>query len=283
MIGITSRRPAQTVLAEALAKTATLRHSRCRTGLSPHAPYSTTAELLHLTAKAVRRRQMICTHVAESAVEYQMFTFGQGEMFDWMKRSGRDMADCGLGSPVQHLERSGLLAGNVLAVHVNYVGRNDASVLARRGVKVVHCPRSHSYFRHEPFPLRRLVRAGVNVCLGTDSLATVAKMRHQPVELSMFEELRALAGREPSLSARQCLRMATVNGARALRMEGQIGELAPGALADLIVVPSQGKGPAIYERVLEHHGHVTASMIGGRWAIPPEGSQAGRGKAEGEV
>jgi cytosine/adenosine deaminase-related metal-dependent hydrolase len=226
---------------------------------------------------------MICTHVAESAVEYQMFTFGDGEMFDWMKRSGRDMADCGLGSPVQHLERSGLLAGNVLAVHVNYVGRNDASVLARRGVKVVHCPRSHSYFRHEPFPLRRLVRAGVNVCLGTDSLATVAKMRHQLVELSMFEELRALARREPSLSARQCLRMATVNGARALGMEGQIGELAPGALADLIVVPLQGKSPPIYDRVLEHQGRVTASMIGGRWAIPPAGSQAGSGKAEGEV
>ena len=270
MIGITNRRPPQTVLAETLAKAASLPHGRCRVGFSPHAPYSTTPELLRLTAQVARRgRRLVCTHVAESALEYQMFTHGEGEMFDWLKRSGRDMADCGLGSPVQHLDRSGLLAGNLLAIHLNSIGRRDATLLAKRGVSVVHCPRSHSYFHHDRFPLRRLARAGVNLCIGTDSLATVCKTRLQMVELNMFEELRALAQREPSLSARQLLGMATTNGARALGMPGQLGQLAVGALADLIALPLAGQSSGIYERVLEHRGDVAASMIGGRWAIPP--------------
>ena len=86
-------------------------------------------------------------------------------------------------------------------------------MLAKRNVHVVHCPRCHSYFRHDPFPLRRLARAGVNVCLGTDSLASVYKPRRQSVELNLFEEMRALAKNEPSLSARKIVRMATLNGA----------------------------------------------------------------------
>jgi cytosine/adenosine deaminase-related metal-dependent hydrolase len=179
------------------------------------------------------------------------------------------MADCGFGSPVQHLERHGMLGKNLLAIHVNYVGQKDATVLAKRGVSVVHCPRSHAYFRHDPFPLKRLARAGVNVCIGTDSLATVYKSPHQTVELNMFEEMQALKKREPSLSARTVLKMSTINGAHALRMERQIGQLAAGALADLIVLPLKGKDSAIYDRVLEHQGHVAASMISGRWAIPP--------------
>src|ERR1035438_10868065 len=84
----------------------------------------------------------------------------------------------------------------------------------------------HFYFHHDPFPLRRLVKAGVNVCLGTDSLASVYKTRHQSVELSLFEEMRALAKNEPSLSARKIVQMTTLNGARALGMSGQIGELS---------------------------------------------------------
>ena len=59
-----------------------------------------------------------------------MFTHARGEMFDWLRRSEREMSDCGLGSPIQHLERCGLLRKNLLAVHVNYLGREDAALLA---------------------------------------------------------------------------------------------------------------------------------------------------------
>ncbi len=253
-----------------MARIDSLKGFRGRAGLSPHAPYSTVPELLRLSAQTARRRQWrLATHVAESALEFEMFARGRGEMFDWLQRSGRDMSDCGLGSPVQHLDRCGALSGRLLAAHVNYLGREDAALLGKRKVHVVHCPRCHFYFHHDPFPLRRLAKAGVNVCLGTDSLASVYKARRQSVELSLFEEMRALARNEPSLSARKIVRMATLNGARALGLGGRIGELSEGSFADLVALPFAGKIADIYDGVLHHEGAVAASMIDGRWAITP--------------
>lgn len=270
MIGITARRPPETVLREALDKIAALQHPRCGVGLSPHAPYSTVGRLLRLSAQAARdRRWPVCTHVAESDTEFEMFKEARGEMFEWLRRSGRDVADCGIASPVQHLEKHGLLRKNLLATHVNYLARGDTALLARRRVSVVHCPRSHAFFRHEPFPLQRLRRAGVNLCLGTDSLATVVPRRHEPVELDLFAEMRLLADRYAWLSATEILRMATLNAARALGRGGSIGQLSAGALADLIAVPATvARGP-VADAVLEHRGAVAASMIDGQWALPP--------------
>jgi cytosine/adenosine deaminase-related metal-dependent hydrolase len=198
-----------------------------------------------------------------------MFRHGRGEMFEWLRRSGRDVTDCGLGSPVHHLERCGLLGKNLLAVHVNYLARRDAILLGKRGVSVVHCPRSHAFFRHAPFPLKRLLRNGVNVCLGTDSLASVVQARRQHVELSMFEEMRSLASREPSLRPKAILRMATLNGARALGLQNKVGDLAPRAYADLIAIPYTGKADGVWDAVLHHHNKVPLSMIGGKWALAP--------------
>ena len=275
MIGITGRRSPRAVLQEILDKIASLDHARSRPGLSPHAPYSTLPELLRLSARMARRRHWrLCIHVAESALEFAMFSQGSGEMFDWLRRSGRDMSDCGQGSPIRHLERFRVLNDNLLVAHVNYLGHADAGLLGRRGVSVVHCPRSHSYFRHDPFQWRRLARARVNICLGTDSLASVEATRRHPAELNMFEEMRGLARREPGLSSKRILRMVTVNGARALGLGGKVGELRAGAFADLIVLPWQGKNSQVYDAVLHHKGEVAASLIGGKWAIAPEGRSA---------
>jgi aminodeoxyfutalosine deaminase len=270
MIGITGRRPPGGILEEALTCLRGLKHPRSRAGLSPHAPYSTVPELLRLTAQIARRRPIpVCIHVAESALEFEMFAHGRGAMFDWLQRSGRDMSDCGQGSPVAHLNRCGLMGPDLIATHVNYLSRGDASLLARRGVHVAHCPRSHFYFRHDAFSLNRLARAGVNICLGTDSLASVYRTRRETVVLSMFEEMRALAVREPSISPRKILRMATVNGARALGLQGQAGELSRKAFADLIALPLPGRRDSLEEAVIAHRGAVAASMIDGQWAIPP--------------
>jgi len=270
MIGIKGHHQPQAIVQEAVERIDALKGFRGCAGLSPHAPYSTVPELLRLSAQTARRRNWrLTTHLAESALEFEMFARGRGEMFEWLQRSGRDMSDCGLGSPVQHLERCGALSERLLAAHANYLGKKDAALLARRKVHVVHCPRCHSYFHHDPFPLRRLARAGVNVGLGTDSLASVYKARSQSVELSLFEEMRALAKNEPSLSARKIVRMATLNGARALGLQGQSGELSEGSFADLVALPFAGKIADIYDSVLHHQGDVAASMIDGRWAIAP--------------
>jgi len=270
MIGIKGHHQPHAVVQEAVEQIDALKVGRGGAGLSPHAPYSTVPELLRLSAETARRRKWrLTTHVAESALEFEMFTQGRGPMFDWLQRSGRDMSDCGLGSPVRHLERCGALSGSLLAAHVNYLAKGDATLLGKRKVHVVHCPRCHYYFHHDQFRLRRLARAGVNVCLGTDSLASVYKPHRQSVELNLFEEMRALAKKEPSLSARKIVQMVTLNGARALGMRGQIGELAEGCMADLVALPFAGKVADIYDAVLHHAGDVAASMIDGQWAVAP--------------
>ncbi len=266
MTGVKSRRPAPEILREALEKIASLPSGRSHAGLSPHAPYSTTPELLRLAADAARKQNLrVATHVAESDQEFEMFAHGKGAMFEWIARNDRDMSDCGLGSPVQHLERQGALHENLLAIHVNYLAPGDAQLLARHKVNIVHCPRSHHYFRHRAFPLAKLAGAGINICLGTDSLVSVYKTRKETVALDMFEEMRELATAHPALSPATILEMATINGARALGMAGQIGELSPGAFADMIAIPFAGKVADAHAAALHHTGNVSATMIGGQW------------------
>jgi cytosine/adenosine deaminase-related metal-dependent hydrolase len=270
MTGIRSKRDPAAILGETADKLASLSHPRHRTGLSPHAPYSTRPELLRLAGQMARRRRWrVCTHVAESEQEFEMFMDAKGAMHDWLRRNDRDNSDCGLGSPVKHLDRQQLLGENLLAIHVNFLARGDAQLLGQRGVNVVHCPRSHDYFRHTPFMRQRLAGAGVNICLGTDSLATVRKNGKPKVALDMFEEMRTLAEKDSSVSPEEILRMATLNGARALGLAGKIGEISPRAQADLIAIPFSGTKAQMHEAVLGHHGPVKAGMIGGRWTIPP--------------
>jgi cytosine/adenosine deaminase-related metal-dependent hydrolase len=237
-----------------------------RVGLSPHAPYTTTRDLLELaSAAAERNRWPLMTHVAESEEEFEMFMYRHGPMFDWLKGQ-RDMSDCGLGSPVQHLERCGYLTRNLVAVHVNYLWRHDAGILANNQTSVAHCPRSHAYFRHLKFPHEELEQAGVNLCLGTDSLATVRKETGEPLELDMFAEMRSFAAEFPMLPPEGILKMATVNAARALGQAGFLGELTENAFADLIVLPYAGTLENVFGAIVHHRGDVQASMINGRWA-----------------
>jgi cytosine/adenosine deaminase-related metal-dependent hydrolase len=271
MTGIKAQRPPAEILREAVGKINSLHHARNRAWLSPHAPYSTRPDLLQRTARiALKRGWRVSTHVAESQLEFDMFQHAQGLMFDWLKRNARDVSDCGLGSPVAHLARNRLLGENVLAVHVNCLARGDATLLAKNKTSVAHCPRSHDYFRHPAFERARLADAGVNVCLGTDSLATVRKTGRLKPELDLFVEMRALAAKDSGISAAEILEMATVNGARALGLAGKAGELCPGAWADMIAIPLRGKAKSLYELVLAHTGNVSASMIEGRWVIPPK-------------
>jgi cytosine/adenosine deaminase-related metal-dependent hydrolase len=122
---------------------------------------------------------------------------------------------------------------------------------------VVHCPGSHRYFSHPPFPARRLHELGVNLCLGTDSLASTHS-------LSLFEEMRLMRATQSWLRPEQVLRMVTVNPARALRRKGQLGQIAPGALADLIALPASGSVGAVHEEIVEHSEPITWTMIDGQ-------------------
>lgn len=265
MTGVRNRQPPAARLAEAEELLLSVDPRRGAVGLSPHAPYSTNPELLRCAAAMARRhRWLVSTHVAESQAEFDMFMFRRGPLFDWL-RPQREMEDCGLGSPVQHLDQCGLLGPEQLAAHVNYLWRDDARLLARRGASVVHCPQSHAYFRHQCFPRTELAEAGVNLCLGTDSLASTRVQGGRLPTLSMFDEMRALSAADAVIEPAVLLAMATIHGARALGSSGRLGELAPGAQADLITVPFAGRRAQVEAAVVQHQGAVAASMIAGEW------------------
>lgn len=269
LTGLRGRRPFAEIVGRALEPLAQLQAQGYWVGLSPHAPYSTTPELLRLAARAARQRDwLMAVHVAESAEEFEMFTRARGLMFNWL-RSQRAASDCGVRSPIAHLEREGALGPNLLAIHANYLAPGDAERLGASQASVVHCPRSHAYFGHEPFPRSQLERAGVNICLGTDSLATVRRVTRRALELDLFSEMRTATDADRALSPEESVRWATVNGARALHRTGELGEISEGALADLITIPAPRRLRDTYEAIVNHAGPVSGTMINGCWMGAP--------------
>lgn len=238
-------------------------------GLSPHSLYATTPALMRLCFQTAAQKNWLLTiHLAESAEEYDMFRSARGPLHDWL-RTQRDMSDCGWNTPTAALDRLGLTMSRLLAVHANYLDPGDIDLLARWGAGVAHCPHSHAYFQHRPFPLEELAAAGITICLGTDSLASREASGGLSPVLDMRSEMQVLASAHPHLTAEQILRMATLEGARALGWVGQIGEITPGALADLVVWPSTATSRHWYDEVIHSHGPVLASMREGRWIMAP--------------
>lgn len=241
-----------------------------RLGISPHAPYTAKPDLLRRCAARLADGLPMTMHLVESAEEDDMFRNARGPLYEMLADAGREMSDCGLGSAVLHADRCGILNRGLIAVHCNYVDAADIDLLAKRGVHVAHCPRSHSYFGHRPFPLDAMAKAGVNVCLGTDSLATVRGGAR--VELDMFAEMRQFQRAHPETAPTAIVHMATLNAARALSLQGCVGELAPQSWADLIALPFAGPLASVPDAVLCHAGPVRAVMLNGQWIWPSPSS-----------
>ena len=262
MIDIRHRVTTEDVVAGALAFFQHRANSLDTFGLSPHAPYTASLDLYHLANACASSFTMpLTTHVAESAEEFAMFRNAGGPLYDFMNSIQRPMGDCGSVTPFGQLWRSGAVDANWLLVHMNTLTEEDFLLLAEQplgaGPHVVHCPGSHRYFSHPPFPYRRLHDLGVNLCLGTDSLASTDS-------LSLFHEMRLLRETQPWLSPEQILRTVTVNPARALRRRGQLGRIAPGALADLIALPVSATFGHVHEEIIEHSAPVSWTMIDGQ-------------------
>lgn len=222
-------------------------------GLAPHAPYTVSADLYR---RCARRGKFLTTHLAETEEEDEMFRWGRGPMYEAFRRLGRDMSDCRRFGPVRLLHDYGVLGPRCLAAHANVLTPADVELLRGSGTSVVHCPLSHRYFRRGVPRLPQWVDNGINVCLGTDSLASNER-------LDMFAEMQEVARQFPRWSAERILRLATVQAARALGQAGRLGELTPGAAADLIAVPLAGNADP-YEAVVFAESPVCFMMIGGK-------------------
>ncbi len=195
-------------------------------GLSPHAPYSVSADLFRAAAA---RARFLAVHCAELPEEQRFLRDGKGPFADLLRSLGRLPAGHrppGVGA-VRHLERLGLLRPTTQLVHCQELERGDVARIAGSGASVAVCPGTIRYFRREAPDVPQMLRRGIPVALGTDSRASNEAM-------SLRRELRLAADLWPALSPRDLLRAVTTHGGRALG--GAFGAVRRGRRADLVVV-----------------------------------------------
>lgn len=202
-------------------------------GLQPHAPYSAGMKLYEVAAELCRAANApFATHLAESRDEHDLVAEGRGPLRDFLESLGlwtTSLASCfGRGlSPVRYLYPV-LQAIPTLAAHVNDCSDDDLNLLARTRTSVVYCPRSASYFGHHadfgPHRYQDMLSAGINVCLGTDSIVNLPPQHAD--RLSPLDEMRFLWARD-RFSPVKLLAMATIHGARALGLDPNRFTLAP--------------------------------------------------------
>lgn len=213
-------------LSVALDRLAPLATAERRLGVSPHAPYTVSEPLYRAVSALARRRRLpIALHLAESEAETIFVRDGAGPFADAQRR--RDIAVTARGrSPVQYLADTGPLTPDTLCIHCVQIDASDIARLAATGAAVVHCPRSNAAHGHGRAPVAALRAAGVRVGLGTDSVVSVG-------DVNLWAEAWA-AG----LGGDDALRALTLDGARALGWDRDIGSLEPGKAADLAVFNS---------------------------------------------
>lgn len=207
-----------------------------RVGISPHSPYTVGSRLFELIAQySILNGVPLSIHAAESAAETELLASGTGIFTELYDTNGLEWHSphC---SPINYLERIGVLSTRPLLGHCIRVSESDIARIAANGAKVAHCPKSNAKFGHGSAPFEAFLNAGVMVGLGSDSVASnnVCDM----LEEARFAVLAA-RNREGSsrfISAREALETATLGGAKALGLESKIGSLEVGKQADIAVI-----------------------------------------------
>jgi 5-methylthioadenosine/S-adenosylhomocysteine deaminase len=187
---------------------------------APHSIYTCSKKTLQdATALARKYHAPILIHVAEMKKEWE----------DSEKANGM--------SPVQYLEKIGVLGPNVVAAHCIFVDEADRKLLAQRGVGCVHNPSSNMMIASGVSPVPEMRAAGVAVGLGTDGPAGSNNDLNLMEEIDLAAKLAKISKMDPlALNAKSVVEMATIDGARALHMEKEIGSLEAGKKADLILI-----------------------------------------------
>ena len=214
-------------LEQALARLGPLASGRLRLGVSPHAPYTVSGPLYRAVDELARSLGLpVAVHLAESRAETELVREGAGPFAAALRARGIPVVARGV-SPVEYLLRLGVLESeDCLCIHCVQAEPADVDLLRGAGVAVAHCPRSNRAHAHGAAPLVALRRSGVRVGLGTDSVVSAG-------DASLWAEAAA-AG----LQGEEALRMLTIEGARALGLDAEIGSLEVGKQADLAVFPS---------------------------------------------
>lgn len=240
--------------------------NRVRLGVSPHAPYSVSGPLYTMVAQLARERGYpIAVHIAESVAESDLLGTASGGFAEAWRGRGIPLPSLPGRAPLAWLEEHGVLGPATLCIHVVHASNDDLALLRSRGAAVAHCPRSNARHGHGAAPLRSMLDLGIRVGIGTDSVASVA-----PCDL--LAEGRA-AGGLARLRPEGVLRLCTLEGARALGLEREIGSLTPGKWGDLVAfrLPGPVDGARLADTlVTRQSGDALATFLAGRqvWRSP---------------
>lgn len=237
--------------------------SRVRLGLQPHAPYSVAPDgYRHAIARAQRDHLPLATHLAESLEEREFIAHAKGPQRSLLEALGlwddSLLEEFGLSkTPVQHLARVIRERPTpILLVHLNDLSDADVALLAELNqhapIHVAYCPRSSEFFgapeSFGPHRYRELLDAGINVCLGTDSIVNLpeAHAAGESARISPLDDARLLARRDAT-DQKLLLEMITIRGAEALGLDPTRFELKSGTIVEglcALQVPPPGGGRA---------------------------------------
>ena len=198
-------------------------HPRIKISFGPHAPYTVCdANQEKIRVIAEELDAVIHMHVHETAFEVQQAVEQTGER------------------PLARLARLGLLGPRFQAVHMTQISEDDLALLVESNTSVIHCPESNLKLASGFCPVERLWQAGVNVAIGTDGAASNNDLDLLGETRTAAMLAKAVAGSATALDAHRALRMATLNGARAMGLDSQIGSLEVGKAADIVAFDLSG-------------------------------------------
>jgi 5-methylthioadenosine/S-adenosylhomocysteine deaminase len=240
-----------------------LRHyTACRVviGVSPHAPYSVSGPLYALVARWADQENLpVAVHIAESLEEEQLVAASAGPFAEQWRARGIPLPATGGATPIEWLDRHGVLGNRTLCIHSVRAGADDIGRLARTGSAVAHCPRSNRRHAGRAAPLAGFLAAGIRVGVGTDSVASVTP-------LDLLAEARE-ARRLGQLSAVATLDLVTRGAAAALGLEREIAALTPGYWGDAVVLTPEGIGEGadpLEVTLVSRLPDVALTLLGGR-------------------
>jgi cytosine/adenosine deaminase-related metal-dependent hydrolase len=220
-------------------------------GVSPHAPYTISAELWAAIARHARRHRSHCAiHWAETPEERAWLERGLGPFAGLLVHSPRR-------SGLDAIESAGLLGPRTALIHGNDATPDERGRIARSGAVLVHCPGTHAFFGRERFDAEAWRAAGVPLALGTDSLASND-------DLDMGREMALFRAAQPGFGPEQVLEMATGSAARAVGLAGRVGTLDVGAWADCAALAAPGRDAAErLDAITRGLGRPIAVWVGG--------------------
>lgn len=221
-----------------------------------HAPYTCSEDTLRKAKKlADKYNTLLQIHVAETKKEVEDITIQKGM------------------PPAEYLHSIGLLDENVIAAHCVWLNTREVELFAKTGTAIGHCPKSNLKLASGIADTDLYMKAGVTVSIGTDGTASNNT-------LDMVEEMRfaallpkAIHNNPEAVNARTALRMATINGAKALGLEQTTGSLETGKSADLILIHANASNmQPVYDEYSAivyamNSKNIRSSMVNGEWIM----------------